>query len=279
MFRRALAVAFLALIVVAGPSGPGRLEGSGPEERRDENRDLQSQSTTSQAEKSADSAAARLRPAQPPRNPRVLFIVSADCERCQEELRRLRRPGGIFETMQARGWKIGEEPQNHVQIVDAREVPDLAERLNIHEFPSVACVRDGEIVRSFKDGCTTPLDGWTFGWLLKGRNERPQAVISEAVRVHTTGSYPLRGNHWSIEGDWNPSRDRLVSHLRGPNHGTQLQSSWTIESWAYEELRSLHDDLHERELANAPASSFSQRAQPAAHGADNFSANRKLFGH
>src|SRR5690242_5439489 len=116
MFRRALTAAFLGLIVVAGPSGPAQLRGSDPEERRDESR-----------------------PAQPPRNPRVLFIISPECERCQEELRRLRRSGGVFETMQARGWKIGEGPENHVQIIDAREVPDLAERLNIHELPSVAC--------------------------------------------------------------------------------------------------------------------------------------------
>ena len=209
MFRRALAVALLGLNVVAALSGLPRLQGSDPEERRDESR-----------------------PAPTPRNPRVLFIIAADCERCQEELRRLRRPGGVFETMQARGWKIGEGPEDHVQIIDAGEVPDLAERLNIHEFPSVACVSGDEIVRSFKDGCSTPLDAWTFGWLLKGRSERPRAAIPEAVRVHTTGSYPLRGNHWSIEGDWNPSRERLVSHLRGPNHGTQLQASWTVESWA-----------------------------------------------
>jgi hypothetical protein len=216
-----------------------------------------------------------------PRNPRVLFIVDKDCDRCDEELARLRRPGGEFEAMQARGWKIGESPDNHVQIVDREDVPDFVRQLEIREFPTVACVGEKEIVRSFKDGCTTPLDAWTFGWLLKGENERPRAAVLEPARVKTTGSYPLRGNHWSVEGEWNPPQERVVSHLRGPNHVSQLAASWNIEAWSYEELRSLHDDLHERELASGVVSSasFTFRSQPAPRGADNFSAGRKMLGH
>src|SRR5439155_26498714 len=38
------------------------------------------------------------------RNPRVLFITKKGCDRCERELARLRRPGGDFESMQARGW-------------------------------------------------------------------------------------------------------------------------------------------------------------------------------
>lgn len=181
---------------------------------------------------------------------RVLFIVEKDCDLCAKELSRLRKPGGDFEAMQSRGWKIGETPDNHLQIVDRDSVSELVELLAIREYPTVACVNGSEIVRSFKEGCTTPLDAWTFGWLLNGKNERPRAVVPEQARVQTTGSYPLRGNHWSVDGDWRPAHDRLVGHLRGPNHGSQILASWTIESWSYEELRSLHDDLHERELAS-----------------------------
>jgi hypothetical protein len=219
-----------------------------------------------------------------PRNPRVLFIVEKDCERCEKELARLERSGGDFEAMRSRGWKIGDGPENHVQIVDRESVFDLIDGLEFREYPTVVCIDRGEIVRSFKEGCTTPLDAWTFGFLLKGENERPKGSISESARVKTTNSYPLRGNHWSIEGDSNPSTEKLITHLRGPNHGHQIAASQTIETWSYEELRSLHDDLHEREIANgtAPASmSYSSNSysgsQSMSSGANQFSAGRKMF--
>ncbi len=133
-----------------------------------------------------------------------------------------------------------------IQIVDRDEVPDLVEKLDHQEFPTVACIDHDEIVRYFRSGCTTPLDMWTFGFLAKGIDERPPSAVLEAARVESTGSYPLRGNHWSVEGDWNPTRDKVITHLRGPNHLAQLIPEWHIDDWSLEELRSLHDDLHEK---------------------------------
>lgn len=183
-----------------------------------------------------------------PRKNRVLFIVAKNCPRCDEELAKLRRPGGEFDAMRIAGWRIGPGPENHLQIVDETSVPELVAQLKFHEYPAVACIEGGEVVRSFTSGCTTPLDAWTFGWLAKGIDERPKPAIPEAVRVASTGNYPLRGNHWSIDGDFNPSRDKLLGHLRGPVHGPQISANYSIESWAYEELRSLHDNLHEVEM-------------------------------
>jgi hypothetical protein len=205
------------------------------------------------------------------RDPRVLFVTAKDCSRCDQELARLRRPGGDFEKMQAAGWKIGEGAENHLQIVDQDAIPDLIRELNVREFPTVACIRDGEIVRSFKSGCTTPLDAWTFGFLAKGVDERPPGAVPEAAQAETTGHYPLRGNHWSIDEDWAPTREKVVSHLRGPNHGHQILKNWEIERWSYEELRSLHDNLHEREMGGV---SYSTRSQSS----DQFSATRKSMG-
>ena len=204
---------------------------------------------------------------------RVLFIVSQDSPRCDAELARLRRPGGDFDAMRARGWRIGDNADNHVQIVDREDVADLVSRLAVRDFPTVACVEDGQIIRSFKSGCTTPLDAWTLGFLATGVNERPPGMVSEAARVETTGHYPLRGNHWSVEEDWNPTRDRVISHLRGPNHGHQILANWKIEAWSLEELRSLHDNLHEREMGGA-GGSFVSRSSPA----DQFGAARKAGG-
>jgi hypothetical protein len=217
----------------------------------------------------------------PPRSPRVLFITAKDCEACDDELERLQKSGGDFDLMQKRGWKIGAGHENHIQIVDKDSIPDLIKKLNVHEFPTVACIQDGEIIRSFKDGCSTKLDAWTFSWLIKGFNERPTAPIPEAIRVEWTGSYPLRGNHWSVDGDWNPSKDVLIGHLRGAVHGGQIAASYKIEAWSYEELRSLHDDLHEREMGGVVPAGYTgyggYQAQPT-RGADNFSAGRKMSG-
>ena len=212
------------------------------------------------------------------RNPRILFIVAKDCPLCERELNRLRKPGGDFETMAAIGWKIGPEASNHIQIIDRDAVPDLPPLLNVREYPAVACVSDGEIIRSFKDGCTTPLDAWTFGWLIKGKNERPQAAIPEAIRVETTGHYRLRGNHWSLEGDPSPAKETVVAHLRGPNHGHASAAYGAIETWSYEELRSLHDDLHEQEGGTYGVTYGTGQIPAANRSLEAFSGNRKALG-
>ncbi len=208
------------------------------------------------------------------RNPRVIIFTAKDCERCDSELARLRKAGGDFQQMQARGWVIGDSPSGHIQIVDKDDVPDLVRQLKVSEFPTVACVSDGEIVRSFTSGCTTPLDMWTFGFLLKGTNERPPGSVPEAARVETTGHYPLRGNHWSVDQDWTPSRAKVVTHLRGPNHASRIAANWDIENWSYEELRSLHDNLHESEPGYV-AGAYYSTSQPA----DPFRRTRKTLGH
>jgi hypothetical protein len=199
-----------------------------------------------------------------PQIPRVLYISMKGCTACARELARLRRPGGDFDAMRAKGWKIGSTPDNHVQVVDREEIPDLVLQFGIQSYPTVICIRGDEIVRSFKSGCTTPLDVWTFGFLLNGKNERPASSIPEAARVAWTGSYPLRGNHWSIEGAWNPSKDRIVTHLRS-THGNQIAANYAIESWSVEELKSLHDDLHEREAGAASTAGYATSGyyQPA----------------
>ena len=228
----------------------------------------------------AESASESERPRSPARRTRVVFITAKECDECDRVLTRLRRPGGDFEKMQATGWKIGEGPENHIQIVDRAAVPDLVEKLEVRDFPTVACIADGEIVRAFQSGCTTPLDSWTLSWLMKGKDERPTPLIPEPITVATTGNYPLRGNHWSLDGIWNPSKETLVSHLRGPVHGPQLAAgyaSYQIETWSVEELRSLHDNLHEIEMGGAVPAGYATQ-QPAKAGFSSSSATNKFNG-
>ncbi|HZZ26799.1 MAG TPA: hypothetical protein VFE46_02230 [Pirellulales bacterium] len=178
---------------------------------------------------------------------KVLFITSKTEPNCDKELGRLMRPNGDFEKLRAAGWKIGKGSGNHLQIVDKDDVPELIKQLGKQEYPTVASVdKEGQVVRYFRFGCTTPLDMWTFGFLAKGIDERPAGFVMEAAKVDWTGHYPLRGNHWSVEGNWSPTKEETVTHLHGPNHQSQLIPEWHIEAWSLEELRSLHDDLHEK---------------------------------
>jgi hypothetical protein len=221
--------------------------------------------TTSVAARADDSSVARAR--------RVIFVTAKNCPRCDAELTRLRKPGGDFDAMRSLGWRIGAGAENHLQIVDEASIPELVAQLKVHEYPTVAAIDGSEIVRSFTSGCTTPLDAWTFGWLAKGVDERPTPMIPEAVRVASTFSYPLRGNHWSIDGDFTPSREKLLWHLRGPVHGPQIAANYAIEVWAYEELRSLHDNLHEIEMGGVQYGGFGRSAP--AKGGNSFSAVSK----
>ncbi len=182
-----------------------------------------------------------------PRRQRVLLIVRNDCPKCEVELQRLRSPGGTFEAMQAKGWIIATTPDAHIQIVNRTEVPEFAQSLQESNYPAVVGIDGPEVLRYFNSGCTTPLDPWTFGWVMTGKNERPTEPILESARVATTGNYRLRGNHWSIEGEFNPTTEKLVAHLQGPNHAASAAAYGSLETWSLEELRSLHDDLHERE--------------------------------
>lgn len=182
---------------------------------------------------------------------RILVVISPLEKRTQDEMANLEAPGGPFETLKKRGWRIGPESSNHIQIVDrtaplAAELHAVVSELPGSEGPVVVCIEDGAIARSFQRGCTTPLDQWTFGWLMTGNDDRPVDFKPEPVTVTTTGNYRLRGNHWSVDGDWNPSRETVVQHLRA-SHSNGIQVGWKIETWSIEELRSLHDDIHDRE--------------------------------
>jgi len=207
-----------------------------------------------------------------PRDPRVLFITSTESEKCATELARLNSAGGDFEKLRQSGWTIGAGPENHLQIVDAQRLPEGMPALEVSEYPAIVCLSQGQIVRSYQSGCTTPLDVWTFGFLAKGTNERPAVLVPEAARVAWTGHYPLRGNHWSIDEDWSPTREKVLAHLRGPAHGHQVVRHGKIEAWSYEELRSLHDNIHEQEMGGVSyAARSSQPSNP-------FSATRKTSG-
>ena len=178
----------------------------------------------------------------------VLLIVDQGCEACDQLLVELESE---FAPMRLAGWRIGRGVAMHVRIIDKAEAVSLLKlsrkEANAMRVPNVLARSGDTVVRYFKDGCSTPLDRWTFDWLITGKERRPAPPPMMEVTVESSGNYPLRGSHWSVEGDWHPSREKVLLHLRGPNHAHQLRDEWTLDHWSREELRSLHDNLHELE--------------------------------
>ena len=153
--------------------------------------------------------------------------------------------------MRLAGWLIGRGAGMHVRIIDKADAVSLLklsdDEADAVRVPTVLARSGDEVVRYFKDGCSTPLDRWTFDWLITGQERRPTPPPMAEVTVQSSGNYPLRGSHWSVEGDWHPAREKVLLHLRGPNHSHQLRAEWKLDDWSREELRSLHDNLHELE--------------------------------
>lgn len=85
------------------------------------------------------------------------------------------------------------------------------------------------------------------------KTETPKPVIAKVVVPSNASeqpkakgrSYPVRGGHWSVNGDWTPSKAELVRHLLadGMHKGKFTQAY--LDGLSREELLSLHDDDHE----------------------------------
>src|SRR5262245_23794274 len=141
MFGRSLVTAALLLSLVAG--GP-MIGVHGADESTSSLARASPASRDAPSSKSVEAEPVPPSPKVTPREPRVLFITAANNAKCATELARLRRLGGDFEAMKSRGWYIGPGPENHLQIVDRDAIPEIVERLKVHEFPTVACIEKGE---------------------------------------------------------------------------------------------------------------------------------------
>lgn len=94
---------------------------------------------------------------------------------------------------------------------------------------------------------------WQSGWTNKEQflakllddNSSPPAK-KPAMAVKDSG-----GSHWSVEGDWSPSRQKAINHLVNV-HGYQRDR---IESLNIGQLLTLHDAAHEGRRVTTKASS------------------------
>jgi len=129
--------------------------------------------------------------------------------------------------------------RSHLRLMDNPQA------YGIDSLPAFIVTDDeGKVLRSFKSGCGLTLDTWAMHWLATGQES--SKISKGKVSVVTSGNYPLRGNWWSVEGRWNPSKTMIINHLRQhPNHAKKSFQRENLEAWSYEELQSLHSDDHE----------------------------------
>lgn len=89
-------------------------------------------------------------------------------------------------------------------------------------------------------------------------------VIAEKQKATVnTSRYPVRGSHWTINGNSRPTQQALLVHLQSGQHYGKWDAEW-LKSLSYEELRSLHDDDHEGRVQWSSAKRSSRaNLQPA----------------
>lgn len=175
---------------------------------------------------------------------RVIFFTADWCIECrtikQNELPKLEK----------KGWSIGENSSAQIQVVDIDDNPELWRKHGSQPdgLPQFVCVYDGQVVRSLRAGCATPMDAWGIGWTYFGMDERPTPK-REPVTADSNGVYPVRGSWWSVEGVWNADRGYVINHLLTSSNHTRLQQyADQIRKLSRVEAHSLHSDDHENRV-------------------------------
>ena len=171
----------------------------------------------------------------------VLFFTAEWCAACKVikniELKALKDAG----------WRVGEAETDAVRVIDIEKNPNLWKQYGSEEdgLPQFVCIYDGEVIRSLRSGCSTPMDAYGISWTFKGVDERPEPKRLP-VTVDNNGEYPIRGNWWSVEGNWNASRREVIKHLlESPNHRELRPYGSMIKRMSRAEAHSLHSDHHE----------------------------------
>ena len=122
----------------------------------------------------------------------------------------------------------------------------------LKDHPGVEVVsHKDDTLRGFFSGKSFPIlhwgpgDAWQQGWsgkeqflakLFKDDSQSPAKKPVQQLQVKDS-----HGSHWSVEGDWSPSRQKTINHLVNV-HGYQQSR---VEDLNLGQLLTLHDYAHE----------------------------------
>jgi len=129
------------------------------------------------------------------------------------------------------GWKIGNTEDCTLQVLSLSNPDDVKEieRLGLDFLAIPTFIRYND---------DTP-------------NLSGNISYEEFLRFHIGGSKTpfykaLTNRKFALNGDFNPSKTTLISHLRSGEHPEV--SSWPLEILSVEDLRSLHSDCHNNKI-------------------------------
>lgn len=155
------------------------------------------------------------------RTERLLYFTADWCINCKTKVK------PELDALKEAGWKIGGDPESHIQVIDIDYKPDWQRRFKVTSLPTFVMLSNEKEVRRHV-----------------GVADRNQ--IDKLFKGATCQPYPSRNGWWTVLGEPNPSRARLLEHLIGhPNHSGKFDTAW-LKRQSYESLMSLHSDDHER---------------------------------
>ncbi len=171
---------------------------------------------------------------------RAYIIYNRNCRKCFDAIKKARSATERL-VMNDERWQDAFVYYDH--DIDFNRIDAFASRYMAHDVVGdllIVFVDENQIERRFQIECSTPLDVWSMAWLYKGIDERPNPPTDNRPLVR----YPLTGGWWSVDGDWNPTRAKLIRHLHdAPLHERRFELFW-LELLTYEELQSVHTDHH-----------------------------------
>lgn len=172
---------------------------------------------------------------------------------------------------------LGDIPDDVVQSVTKRLVViyspetwrcphcDEAEKA-IKKLPGIeVVVKKTDTLPSWADGASYPVihfapgkkdKGWIVGWpglgkfvekVFDDKSQPPEKNPKLVTKSDTVDIKDRGGSHWSVEGDWSPSREKTINHLVSV-HGYSRER---VESLNIGQLLTLHDYAHEGTLTKS----------------------------
>lgn len=154
-----------------------------------------------------------------PRTRRALLFTATWCGPCNQMKRDTLPP------LRERGWLVGDQSSDHIQVIDADEFPGLVKLWNVTRFPTMIYL-ENESEANRAVGVQSPHD---VGRLFD------RAV--QSATAQKSSSYQAR---WTFPGN---GREDLIAHLASENHNYTIES---LRSMTTDQLFQLHDSDHDK---------------------------------
>lgn len=133
---------------------------------------------------------------------------------------------------------------------------------HISALPYMIFMRDGEDISRFAGNASSDTilaaakRAAATSTQTAAEPQRKEVVSSQGQQSGSISYRSVSRPRWNVEGNWNPSREYVLQHLRNnSNHRGKFWQSWPLESWTRGQLLALHDDDHVGRVQSTTSSS------------------------